>query len=526
MGRIRNFLKNTVISGLATIVISCSSYPGDPLKGEYAPLTPERKTQIERVINEKTGQDAIVVDDKYNPDFDGQEVLEFGEEPKELINHLNDFINNDKEQKGVIYPDISNITTTITSNIAKFCGPYAGACNGEGHIFLPYSELDWIIPISFHEIGHTIFPGSEEFPAKGNEVYMGLKLYQFSKPIGSTLIYSVINSMNSLDLSLEDPLGRMYNQGAMFGAINLLNFNGDIELATNHVAHSKTILIEAEIQDRLNQTEGETRADKYFNIWNQLLNLPEFKAELTSSTGHLSELEAEELIDYLKIINHSKYTFELTNEEEVWNKLNELRETFIHNPNYTNPYFKARVTLSHLNYQGREATRLSNEFGIKSDEYYNHLEDVIDLNLDYPCSEINEYTCPRFARTINTNIPHFYEASIFSALSNHTLEKDESAISRAREFLKKYYPNSDINNPTSLNGIDQLETNHFAVEFMTYCGQRSILNGKDEDALTFLKASLNINCLDLAEGPSIENCNNNQTYSAMLLNQYFPSWDE
>jgi len=339
----------------AILTTACNSEKGIPLYKEYPVLTQERKEEIENWLVQNVNARIVADASNYATDPDSSSrhpdrpVIPVDGMLREWINHLDRFMQADKVLDGVSYPGIENVQLAVVGRkkLKEICGESAGACNGEGLksdlIVMPDNwNILIFLPVLFHEIGHTYFHGSEEFPAKGNEIYMALKAYQFSEPVGSRLIHSVLDGVGRDDPNSYSAFSRMYAQGTMYGIICLINNNGDLEATTDDVAHSLTLIVETEILQKLAETPGETNADKYFYLWNELLELPGFYHELIGPTGHLSNYKTHELRQYLKILNHKHHRY-LTGKWMNFELFNWLCASFLSNSNFHNPYFKEKV---------------------------------------------------------------------------------------------------------------------------------------------------------------------------------------
>jgi hypothetical protein len=537
MGFIRKLLgagkKAIIAGGLAAILAACASGTGIKLDQNYPELTETRKARIESQMLWNIEKDARVISGipHYDPrdwgKTEDRPVVQFQGPIQEWINHLSDMMEYDKDADGVSFPGIQNIRISIVprSGIIENCGEQAGACNGRSHIYMPdYWNIITHLAVDFHEFGHTFFPGSQEFPAKGNEVFMGLKAYQFSKPIGSLLLRTIFAGIDPTNPNDYSAFSRMYKQGAIYSIFSLNKHHGNIEAAMNDIAHSKTIVLETELQNKLDTLDGPTLGDKYMQMWKELLDKSSFFEELTGPTGHLEATEAKELIHFLKILNYESNYYNSSDRETANEKLHNLRHSFLKNTDFTNPLFYAEALHYHNFFMQNEKMKIQNEHGINSKEYSDYAEEVLGFYSRFPCYELNPFTCKKEFREIRYDHINAYYDIIKSSLAQNTEQKDQVVFDQTIDYLEKFYSGLDFESGDfeALAGSSSKMTNNYAVYFSSNAGSKAIMRGQMNIAEKMLTIAATIPCLEGGYGLPQLICQNYQDYAQTFLENYFP----
>jgi len=306
----------------------------------------------------------------------------------------------------------------------------------------------------------------------------------FSKPIASLILPFIISNI-SKDIKMEElsPLNLMYVKGRMYAVHNLNNFGGNIELAINHAAHSRTIVAETELQHYLDNMQGPTIADKYFQAWNQLLDNRKFKENLIKE-GHLTYDEASELLHYLKILNYKYNISNVTNDQEAKDYLNMLNYWYLISPYAKNPNFRAEVTFNLSNRLSEEILKISHDLELNKYSIFSYANKIIDFNSQYPCMEINPYTCPLIVRRINFHHIDSYNSLMTAANAIGSDNYKNTAGEYVKQYMHKFYPGTVFEQGIfePLRAGSRIETNNTMVWLTYMAGNNKYAADNLEDA--------------------------------------------
>ncbi|MEA3378778.1 MAG: hypothetical protein U9Q69_04005 [Nanoarchaeota archaeon] len=488
----------------ATVLTGCyETAPTVPLKKDYPELTDERKSELVSELKESIEDKAIIVKDetKYGKD---ENITEFSGSPQEYINRLTTFRKADNRTAGVSYPDIEDMEIAIVSKdrINRICGEHAVACNGQDKIYMPNDlRLRHFLPLLYHEMGHSYFFGAKEYPAVANEIYMAIKSYQFTKSIASISIFDVISGKSEVKIINQTPFYMMYVKAALYAVYNLIRHSGDIEKATDSITHSKDFIIETALAEKLAETEGENPTQKYFHLWNELLDNYNFRNYLSGERGHLSYSDANELVDFIRISNYQKHTSSFPNQQEIRETTKNLESSFLY-AYYGNPFFRAHVSLTYSQKIGEDLETAKIEKGINSEEVYNLAKELIIINSNYPCSKKDPYKCPKKVRFVHAFHPKAYYQIIQSAFGMGDSTKMARSSGYAQDFIERFYPNIDFDNGQfdTLDDAVFKETNNYLPPIAFYAGTFYESRDNSEKAMLFFDAATRITCVSDGAG--------------------------
>ncbi|MFH1637041.1 MAG: hypothetical protein ABIB71_01295 [Candidatus Woesearchaeota archaeon] len=527
-------VKAWILGGLLTLSSAGCQVSGIPFARDYPPLTEDSKALLEEnVLLEEELNMGVVEDVSQYPECDGSDgdcmpPTPFTGTTQEYLNRFFDFVMDDYKAKGYSMRGKGDLEFIIVSpkGMDDHCSG-ASACykNEQNIIVLPDDRtiMGLVGGKVNHEMGHFFYHGDNEFPAQSHEMYWPIKAYQFSKPIGSLMSWYAIPPLPQDAISDLTPGSAMYNKGQLFGIYYLGKNSGDIEKSMYNITH-KLLLAQTETllyDDVLNSQKYKdmNTTEIYFQLWDELLNNENFFEELTSDTGHLSGSDASELIDFLKMINYTRY-LEIFNDDE--GKIDGLLQNMIEfegNGGYTNPYFRAKVVeglTEGLAPQGdelraivRKESALNHTVSEESlNAYHSFNKWMIDMNSAYPCSEPNPYSCPQEMREMRFNHIYAYfrmETDLFIFNQAHH-EMAVEATNYAIDFLERFYSGTDImNEEFAPLKVSQKETDNF-VPYIAYLPAKYALDYDRELARKLFIAAVSVECKKGNHGPISESC--------------------
>lgn len=492
---------------LAGALAGCMASTSIDLGEKYPELTPERKTAIEYKLldgiehNAKVVWNGSVPYDPNNPGPNQMPAIGFEEDMHEFVYHAFSMMKQDQLNEGVKLPGIEDAKMMIMPRIemARFCGEQSGACNASNTIYMPndMEVLDFLSTLS-HEVGHTNYSGNKEFVSEASEMYSPIKIYMLSKPIGSLMLPYIFAEI-PMNISMEEmsPLDRMYLKGRMYAVYNLNNYGGNIELALGHVAHSRTIVTETELQYYLDHLPGPTPGDQDFQAWNQLLDNYMLVANLTKD-GHLTNDEALELVHYMKILNYRYNLGNITNDDGVRDQLSTLSEWYLISPYAANPNFRAEAASYLRDRLYEDIIRMGGDWDANKHVIFSHAKKILDFNADYPCWGNNPYTCPWAVRGINANHVYSYE-KLMSAAKQATDQPSymDLACEYVKQYIEKFYPGTVFGAAyfEPLKTAKKLETNNLLVWLANDAGDYKAAYEDYDEAKKFYQAAEATTCM-------------------------------
>ena len=302
---------------------------GEKMRKDYPTLTERRKIELEYELLQYIQSD--------------KKVEEFYEPIQEWLNHLIDISDEDFASKGIDirYMKTNRIRFVSEERMKTACGGTALGCSFSNLITILNSlNVPDFYRLVFHEIGHTTDANRySEYASQGNEIYLSLKSYQFSKAIGSFLITDIQKGAILDELNEVEDFYDLYVRGTLSAIYSLIQHNGDLEEAQAFNQNTKYLILSLNLKDKLNGMIGNT-TEKYFHLWNELLDIQGFKDSLSE---RLTIVETDELIDYLRIINYKNNLNSLINKVEETNTYVDLRNEFLGNSLYMNEHFYTNV---------------------------------------------------------------------------------------------------------------------------------------------------------------------------------------
>jgi hypothetical protein len=499
------FLKDIVLAASLALGLNAACHIEDtkPLKKDYTYVTNDRIKELEEKFCDDFENNRRIVQDASDFETDSEDQYRhpdrevsqfFGTHNQEIVNRVEEMAVEDHESKGYSRNIISKIKLGIKPprKVKAICGSKASACNFADYITMPddYNNSGFIDTI-FHEMGHSLNWGNMEFGSISNEAYMVFKTYQFSKAIGSLMMMHLYDYISPDVATTEKPFPLMYNRGMIYAISNFAEHNADLEEAMNHVTQNKHLILETDLEQKLNSMEGNS-SDKYFTIWNDFLDKGNLISELSK---RITLTEANELKDFLKIINHSALLADLTNADEIREEYLRLSKNFIFNPNYTNPLFRAIVTFDITPSLISDIYQISWDKGYGSNEHFQFTKRVVDINQPYPCYEKNPYRCPPRMRIKRDDHARLYHILIDSAFNGNEITNRPIAIPYLVNFIEKFYPgtNFEEGNFQAIEEANKIYDN--ILPYLVYqIGKYEYIHGDKERAKKFWDAALKINC--------------------------------
>ncbi len=495
-------LINTVTAGLLAGITYISALTGCglalpensvPFNGNYPKLTAESKQSLEERFLEIYEHGTVISD-----------LEDFSDLPKELFNHLEDFRNEDRKNAGTPKSDLSAVDVSVVpaENIDVFCGDNnnfdevnssAEACYkrlpGKDRIVISGDEIVKFSRNLSHELGHNYRSGQQEYTSVANQLFNIIKAYQFSKPIGSLLLFKpeYFHSpyTNDQPFNQIDPFEQIYIRGNILALQSLLDNHGNIEQTEAKLASMNLEEMKAVAEARIDSYDQNTPFSKVINdLWDEVL------AD--------EAIVDKELLGYFKIAREMMKIFENDDNVEVMRNIIDSSRTFLQDNPAGNPYFRANV-INHLN--GNLLINLERKMneGTTAEETSAQAEEIIILNQDYPCQETNIYTCPTSVRKIDTDVLDAYFYLLESALDVDELKRN--ALNYAHNFFNQYFPQTDF-----INGeFEQLANPHdqqiIAVNYVpaiaSMAAQIARSLGDDDTAQKFYQAALTAQCSEV-----------------------------
>ncbi|MFH0751991.1 MAG: hypothetical protein V1914_00135 [archaeon] len=468
-----------------------------PMKGDYPKLTPEIKMRLETEILGLIENNSRVVEDKelYGSE-DSQEFVSFEGAPKEFLNYFIDFTQEAYQEKGIEMPDLQGITLSLgsTDEVHEICGEGAIGCHGSNHITIsdefPFEEF---FRIFAHEFGHQIYSGNMEYPSEANESYSAIKLYEFSKRIGSLMVSNSFVWGSRSPFEDQTPFNRRYSKGRLFGIVNLNDNLGDVEEAMDYVAHTRLLAIEARLEDKVSEYKTDDPLDMCFEEWDKLLDSFYFLSNLRD--GGLTFPEDSEFAGYMKLLNYNNFKDGFSGNNLVEGYYGLLRQIEISSYS-VNPYFKGKVVdwLTEKNYGAIDA--LTVEGDLVSDEIYGLARSIIDTNKDYPCTVKDPYECPVAIRGIRSPHVFAYYVSNYAAYNGDDDSRKLESLDDAVDFIERFYPDASFftGDFTALESSIQTQTNNYVPPIATNAGIYAL--GYNPDlAFRLFSAAVAVDCL-------------------------------
>lgn len=425
----------------------CADYPSVPLKGNYPELTAERKADLEeRVLADK---DKIIIRDGEACPAD-KECVHFSEEPRELFNYFYEFWNKEFERKNLREIDLEGIDLSIITRkeLNDQCSKKANGCYDNKTVYLTNQQsFDVFFTNLNHEVGHD-FRGNKEFTSTSREVLSALKIYQFSRKIGSSIVKNAfpIQDYMKKEFSAINPWELMYARGFLYALVNWKNNNFDIEKALDSMTDKRYLEIVGELDTALEKIPGRTPKEKEYFIWNQILDGNKLRNKFARE---MSFQDADEFVAYLRFMNEFWYG-PASQDQQVFEDLLSYDR---------NPFFRAEAVFNYVEFFVKEYIDLFAAKKISGDEAFAFYGRAIDLMEDYPCDDDN-YRCPQFIREATTaQIGIYYFASVAAEKTKNTAIKDRF-LQDAVNFLYKYYGEVfDLEDPESIGGMDKMMNN-------------------------------------------------------------------
>lgn len=435
-------------------LIGC--YSGIPAKGNYPTLTPELKQNLEERTLDLTGKVCIVGNSEDDANSKrGCQPVAFDGTPKEFLNYFVDFTQEDYAAKGIAMPGLDGVEVLLMplEDIHDKCGDGAEACNRRrNYLLIPDCFNLYSFFNSFtHEFGHSLFNGNLEYPSVANSMYSAIKSYEFSRPIGSILVESAFDFVHD-DLKTANAYDAKYLKAPLFSLLSLIDFNGDIEQAEDLIMHSSVLELEAKFGKLLPTLSGAQLPDRHFDAWEKLLALPGLKDQLTGGSAYLTQVEAEELIEYLRIINSKWYQVNMlspgSNQErlpEIVHLQRSLIEEYLENESFNNPYFHAKVVKTLTMHLEDDMYIEMEKNGAYTRKSYDIAKNIVDINGHYPCRQGNRFECPDFVRDYDKlHLDAYLTMARFIEWRSPTYSQKIEMVNYVKDFIGRFYPGTDF----------------------------------------------------------------------------------
>ncbi len=474
---VRSIIGKIKLASLGLLVaavpyLGCGS-EGIPVKGNYPELTPGIKSRLEERVLELAEANSRIVEDASG--LEEGDVVPFDGVPKEFLNYFIDFTQEDYVAKGISMSGLEGVTLSLCSQeeVKQVCGraKAVGCNNGFGHITMR-DDLNIAVFLSIfgHEFGHRLYFQNLELPSMANQTYSPIKLYEFSKRIGSLMIYNSFHGCYSESLEEMEPFPKMYPKGGIFAVLNLGDHEADIEQAMEYVTHTRLLAIETKVDNAVSEYGTSNPIEICFQAWESLLSSPQFASSIVNSRHGLTLSEARELAEYMRLLNYSVSRSVGSGERD--DEYHRLVEEFLNLDFVSNPYFKAHavIVLNERNYNDINELTVSGE--LVSGEIYGLAKGIIDANQEYPCTVEDPYECPRVVRGIMPRHVFAYYVSNYAAFNGDDEERKDESLSYAVDFITRFYPGVDFDNGdfTALAVSDQVQTNSYVPPIATQAG--------------------------------------------------------
>ena len=505
VGFFRKLLDKGAKLALAGSLAGCVASTSIDMGKEYPELTPERKAAIEYRMLDGIERNAKVVWSK-SPEsdhylIDQEPTIGFENDMHEFVYHAFKMMEDDQKKEGVNVPSINNVNLRIVpwEEMQEVCGEQAGACNNSNNtIYMPNdNDVIGFLTTLGHEVGHTNYKGNKEFVSESSEMYSPIKIYMFSRPIGSLMLPHMFGEIPK-DLNLEEksPFNKMYLKGRMYAIHNLNYYNGNIERALNHVAHSRTIVTETELQHYMEKLSGPTLADKDFQAWNQLIDNYLLIPNLTKD-GHLTIDEASELAHYLRILNYRYSVYNVTNQQKVMDDINTLNYWYLISPYAKNPNFIGEATGYLRDRLYENIARMNGDMEANKHYIFNYAKMILDFNSKYPCFEKDPYKCPWTVREIKQNHVYSYEKLISSAMAIEQPKYMGIACDYVKEYIQKFYPETAFDSADfeQIKTAQKKETNNVLAFIANMAGNYQFVSLNYNEAKKFYQAASATTCM-------------------------------
>lgn len=475
------------------LALNCGSQSGVPIKRDYPELTPEIMNLLEeKILAHVENNDKVVMNVS---DYDSDEhVVAFSGVPQEYINYFIGFTHKDYQSKGILMPELEDVSISILpeEDVKGICGAGDACYNPDSMTIVMPDSLGIIefFSIFSHEFGHHIQPGASEYPSLANATYYAIKAYEFSNPIGSL---GVDYGFKYPSMYLDDSgaLEMMYPRGALFAILNLAEQRGDIEAAMKDVVHAKDLEIETRLGKMISEYQVLAADEVYFTAWNKLLDDRAFLWEITD---HLRYHKAEEFISYMMIGNYDTFLYMFPDSGVTTIAgYYKLLESFP--AGYDNPYFKAHVVAPLTEFLHSDLISSKDSKGVSSSEVYDYAKSIIWDNWLYPCRTKDPYRCPSFMRDSRETHLNAYLYLVQGASAIYDHERRVEAQYYAKDFIGRFFPGADFES----GNFDTVKTSYdvasaYLPPIAMNCGKFAMWDKDYGAAKKFFSAALAATC--------------------------------
>ncbi len=536
------FKKLAVAAALSASAACGSELPSIDVKGNYPGLTAERLSELEnKLLQNVENNDRVMLNKKhYYPDMgkDNRGAVFFDDGPKEFLNYFIDFTRKDYESKGMSISSIGDLKLALVprESIIEECGEDSAACYSSGTIIMPDSlEFISFLSIFNHEFGHHLYGDNAEYPSMSNQMYAPIKTYEFSKPIGSLFLGNSALYPGSENFRERNPKKVMYEKGALFAALNLLDHDGNIEAAMDQVTHTKAMTINTRIQNLMDEYGGANPNAIYFDLWKRILDSYGWEYELSSETGHLSHLDNLEVTSYMELYNlHSYKIINALSEQGITPEVEAIQDEYMqelsnfYDMGIGNPYFRSHIALQLSLSLFDELSKKQIEHAPYS-ELYALMTEIIRVNEGYPCYIKDPYKCHSQMRDAKEYLTSSYSYVVNSLFTDFYIHDEFLGQQYTKEYIEKFFNGADLAKEVYTPISDAHGS--YASNYLPLMALWSGVFWEDDAgnpayAKKFYKSAIAVNCesdMDkFATAPSYDNCEFFKAMAADALSRFSP----
>lgn len=345
----------------------------------------------------------------------------------------------------------------MPDDVGAFYGPNKTIYMPKTYGSLLGSEMQTISPdlqmfhdVFFHELGHHLRFGLDEYGSKAHESYAGLKLYMLNRKLG---MQTMTDALCFLPKKHADYYFDKYDFGCVNFIVQSNRFDGNLEAGLDYILAAPKAPMESYLREVLGNYPS--ISDAYLLEFEKALYSDGFR----DSFDRLDNLEFDEMRDFLRA--YAYYTTAKWNKIEgsesprLFDKAMKYSENFL--ATYENPYFRG-ILISWLTgfYHDSNAPiveDIKKMMAEKSTEHFKELlrqnydnnKKIIELNKDYPC-EYEFSSCTKaFSLPRSVHVQAYYDIVRFNSLYRSLGVDADELINLGLDFVDKFYPDSNFN---------------------------------------------------------------------------------